>query len=74
MKATGVSFLGACNPWRPWVAEELSGKLNADVSFDFKELRAEDTPGLAASYKKYKEGGLSDDDAMKATFLSVVES
>ena len=65
---------GSVQPVAALVAEELSRKLDASVALDFKELRAEDTPGLAASYKKYKEGGLSDDDAMKATFLSVVES
>ena len=43
---------GSVQPVAKLVAEELSMKLNAQVSLDFKELRAEDTPGLAASYKK----------------------
>ena len=65
---------GSVQPVAALVAEELSRKLDASVALDFKELRAADTPGLAAAYKKLTEGGMASGDAMQAAFLSTMES
>ena len=53
------------------LAEELSEKLEAEVTFDFSDLRAHDLGGRAAAFQRLVTGGMSVEEAVAVTGLMV---
>ena len=53
------------------LAEELSEKLEAPVSFDFSDLRAHDLGGRAAAFQRLVQGGMAVAEAVSITGLMV---
>jgi len=65
---------GAVQPVAALVSEELSQKLETDVSLNFTELQAHDLTGRATSFKKLVEGGMEPGKAAGISGLMALKS
>ena len=64
---------GSVMPLAKMVSEELSKKLETEVTLNFTELQAHDLTGRAASFKKMVESGMDVSKAMNLSGLMAVE-